>query len=736
MHLKSLELSGFKSFAKRTILEFKTPITAIVGPNGSGKSNVSEALRFVLGEQSVKSMRGKRTEDLIWNGADGAPRGNRGAVKIVFDNSHHLFNLDFTEVSVERVVYRDASSEYLLNGSPARLRDIHELLTEAHISHGGYHVISQGEADRILNASIRERREMIEDALGLKIYQWKRAESEKKLLQTKENMKQVESLRREIAPHISFLKKQAEKIEKAKLIKEELAGLYREYFAREAAFIAAEKKFVADESRDPRAELVTLEKELAVARGESAKKKDSDAEEKLRKLEREASVAREEVNRLARDLGHIEGECAAAERALKERKAMHSRKSVAFGEVEALAHAVEVETVLDRIKELLRAFVEKHRSAPAVGEASLEKEVAALSEKRRVLEVESAAAGKREKEAREGVERLRAEMLAEQDSSREAEKTVFRLLARKSELAGVTRALEARASAADHADADFKRELHEAAVVAGRGAVQYEALPNDTLNPPKSDRVEQEERRRKIERLKIRIEDSGTSGADDVLKEYTTATEREAFLARELADLDRSALSLKELITELREKLDREFTEGVARINTEFQKLFSIMFGGGTAKVAVVKALKRGTRASADGEEDEAEAFAQTVAETEAAEEGVEVEVSIPRKKIKGLVMLSGGERALTSIALIFALSAVKPSPFIVLDETDAALDEANSKKYGDMIEQLSAHSQLILITHNRETMSRAGVLYGITMERGASKLLSIAFEDAVSVAK
>ncbi len=731
MHLRSLELSGFKSFAKRTILQFKTPITAIVGPNGSGKSNVSEALRFVLGEQSVKSMRGKRTEDLIWNGADGAPRGNRAAVKIVFDNSHRLFNLDFTEVSVERVVYRDASSEYLLNGSPARLRDIHELLTQAHISHGGYHVISQGEADRILNASIRERREMIEDALGLKIYQWKRAESEKKLEQTKENMKQVGSLRREIAPHLSFLKKQAEKIEKAKLIKEELAGLYREYFAREAAFIALEKKTVAEESRAPRAELAALEKELSFAQSESAKKKDSGADEKVRALERAASAAREEINRLARELGRLEGESAAAERALKERKNAHARKSVAFGEVEALAHAVEVETVLERIKELLRAFVAKHRSAPAAGEASLEKEIAALSEKRRVLEGESAAAGAREKEAREDSERLRAEILSEQDSSREAEKTVFRLLARRSELAGVTRALEARAGAIEHTEADFKRELHEAAALSGRSAVQYETIPAST-----EERILQEERRRKIERLKIRIEDSGTSGADDVLKEYNTATEREAFLARELADLERSGQSLKELIAELGEKLDREFKEGVARINTEFQKLFSIMFGGGTAKVAVVKAPKRGKLASENEEADESEAFAQAVAFAAAAEEGVQVEVSSPRMKIKGLGMLSGGERALTSIALIFALSAVKPPPFIVLDETDAALDEANSKKYGDMIEQLSAHSQLILITHNRETMSRAGVLYGITMERGASKLLSIAFEDAVAVAK
>ena len=123
--------------------------------------------------------------------------------------------------------------------------------------------------------------------------------------------------------------------------------------------------------------------------------------------------------------------------------------------------------------------------------------------------------------------------------------------------------------------------------------------------------------------------------------------------------------------------------------------------------------------------------------EKETSESGIDIDVSLPRKRTKGLDMLSGGERALTSIALLFAVSQVNPPPFIVLDETDAALDEANSKKYGDMIESLSKVSQLILITHNRETMSRANIIYGVTMGRdGVSRLLSIAFDEAVAVAK
>src|SRR4051812_36157461 len=117
MYLKSIELSGFKSFAKKSVLEFNSPITSVVGPNGSGKSNVAEAFRFVLGEQSIKSLRGKKGEDLIFNGAGGESRGNRASVKVVFDNSDKMFGVDFREVSIERVVHRDGINDYFINGS-------------------------------------------------------------------------------------------------------------------------------------------------------------------------------------------------------------------------------------------------------------------------------------------------------------------------------------------------------------------------------------------------------------------------------------------------------------------------------------------------------------------------------------------------------------------------------------------------------------------------------------------
>ena len=234
----------------------------------------------------------------------------------------------------------------------------------------------------------------------------------------------------------------------------------------------------------------------------------------------------------------------------------------------------------------------------------------------------------------------------------------------------------------------------------------------------------QETLKRDIERLKIRLEDAGSASGGDVLKEYRETEERDAFLKKELEDLEASIKNLKSLIKDLRDTLDNEFKKGVAEINKSFNEFFQTMFGGGSAHLTITVEHGRGE----DADDREAEYK---------FERGVEIGVSLPQKKVRELGMLSGGERSLVSIALLFAMSAVNPPPFLVLDETDAALDESNSRRYGDMLEKLSEHSQLIVVTHNRETMSRAGVIYGITMNaEGSSQMLSIAFEKALEVAK
>ncbi len=779
MYLKSLEISGFKSFAKKATLNFTSAITGIVGPNGSGKSNVAEAFRFVLGEQSIKSLRGKRGEDMIWNGGGGdsagpgssssGGRANRANVKLTFDNTRRIFpTIDFDEVAIERVVHRDNANEYLLNGSQVRLKDVVELLVGAHIGATGHHIISQGEADRILSANIRERREMIEDALGLKIYQWKKLESIRKLEKTDENMKQVESLRREIAPHLRFLKKQVEKVEKAEEMRRELISIYKEYFAIEENYVNTEKAKLNHELVAPKKELSDLDQALEKSKNILALSKGKDTKsDAVITLENNIANVRNQKDSVMRELGRIEGEISANKRAIEKEKDKQKKeelKTVYLKDVEEMVTTIETfgsladaKHLFSEVVRVLKSFVSKHRSVnDSAMIAEAENEISKLVKEKGEQDTKLKSLSHDESRLTTEYNELKQNIEKEKDTNRDAEKDVFRIIARQNEVRNVISELTAKLNIVLREDEALKHELGEAGIMAGREALDYRKEEREKLKVESgkekeergttaNSRTDQDARRKQIEKLKIRLEDAGAGGGAEVMKEYKETEERDAFLARELVDLDKAKVELENLIVELNTRIDIEFKNGILKINTEFNKYFSLMFGGGRAELMVVKEARR--RKKSDSEElgdvlsgdmpSGALGDAGDSDDNEEGPEGLDVNVSLPRKKVKGLMMLSGGERALTSIALLFAISQVNPPPFIILDETDAALDEANSKKYSDMIEDLSKHSQLILITHNRETMSRAGVLYGVTMGAdGASRLLSIAFEEAVKVAK
>jgi chromosome segregation protein len=206
-------------------------------------------------------------------------------------------------------------------------------------------------------------------------------------------------------------------------------------------------------------------------------------------------------------------------------------------------------------------------------------------------------------------------------------------------------------------------------------------------------------------------------------------SQRDAFLLQEISDLEKSMVNLENLISDLKESLKLEFETGLLHINQIFDSYVKRLFGGGGAKVFVVDIESR--KKKEDGEEGDANDEAEEI------KTGIDVEVEIPKKKVKGLHSLSGGERALISIALNFSIINQNPAPFMILDETDAALDEANSKRYGEILEMLKKETKLIVVTHNRETMHFADQVYGITLAKeGHSKVLSVSFEDAIEYAK
>lgn len=745
--LKRLEIVGFKSFSKKTVLDFSSSTTAIVGPNGSGKSNVAEAFRFALGEQSMKSMRGKRAEDLIWGGSHSAPRANRAAVMIVFDNSDRAFSalgasalggrMDFDEIAIERVCMRDGSSEYSINGSRVRLRDVEELLAGANIGETGHHIVSQGEADRILLASPRERRALLEDALGLKAYEFKKAEAEKKLAKTDENIAQVNSLRRELTPHLRFLEGQVKKLERAEELRAELVFRAREYFAREDAYLARETSVAAEGRRSAEERLAVASAELESSARSAGEEETARRAEELRRAEREVSERASERAELSREMGKVEG----ALEEVKRRAASSARESYAKvprEELRALRDEVErqaspsegaateaLRAALASIRAAVDSFFARHGS-PSDERLSDEEDAAFSLEAKRAGLAEKYSAAASALEAAE-LSRVRAREAAGAlaEEGREARRRILELAQAKArEEAEVARAT-ARDSALKLLADELEREKAEALALAGTAVLSYEPL----IEQSAEERSVQEGRKRALERVKIRVEEAGGTG-EEIREEHKEVSAREAFLANELDDLAKSAAGLRALIDDLNTELAKHFADGLAKVNATFGDYFALMFGGGGARLA----LEEGEDPEESGDEG-LEGVDELPKEKERP--GIEIAVNLPKKKVRSLMQLSGGERALTSIALIFAMSQVNPPPFLILDETDAALDEANSRRYGDMIENLAKKSQLIVITHNRETMTRAGVLYGVTMGAdGVSKLLSVKFDEAVAVAK
>lgn len=222
MYLKSVELQGFKSFADKIYLDFNPGITAIVGPNGSGKSNISDAIRWVMGEQSIKSLRGSRMEDVIFSGTEVRKPQGFAEVSLVLDNAEHIFPVDYEEVTVTRRVYRSGEGEYFINKNACRLKDIHELFMDTGLGREGYSIVGQGKIDEILSNKSEDRRRIFEEAAGITKYKYRKNDAEKKLERTRENLTRVTDIMTELEGQIEPLRHQSEKAKKYLNLRDEL----------------------------------------------------------------------------------------------------------------------------------------------------------------------------------------------------------------------------------------------------------------------------------------------------------------------------------------------------------------------------------------------------------------------------------------------------------------------------------------------------------------------------------
>ncbi|MDP1629645.1 MAG: AAA family ATPase, partial [bacterium] len=309
MYLKRLELSGFKSFAQKTALEFPRGISVIVGPNGSGKSNIADAIRWVLGEQSMKNIRTGKAEEVIFAGTPQKAAAGMAQVSIRLDNSDKFLPSDSSEMLIARKLYRSGESEYLLNKETVRLKDITAFLAKARLGVRGFCVVGQGAADAILTASSKEKREIIEEALGLKEFQLKKQEARRKIEETKINLDKASSMTQEIAPHLRYLKRQVGKFEKRGILEEELKNLQKIFFGRELL------NFLGDFQKSEREKNEFLqkfnEKEWELKQLEERLKKEEEKTpryfQEFEAIEKDINRLQNEKNRLLREIGKAEG---------------------------------------------------------------------------------------------------------------------------------------------------------------------------------------------------------------------------------------------------------------------------------------------------------------------------------------------------------------------------------------------------------------------------------------------
>ena len=302
MRLKKLIIHGFKSFADHVEISFEDGITGVVGPNGCGKSNISDAVRWVLGEQSAKSLRGAKMEDVIFNGTETRRRLSYCEVTLIFDNEDHALPIDFAEVSVTRRVYRSGEGEYKINGTSCRLRDIVDLFRDTGIGKDGYSLIGQGRIDEILSAKSEDRRQVFEEAAGIVKYKARKLDAQRRILHTQENLNRVEDILSELEDRVAPLKEQSEQAREYLSLRDELKGLDLNIFLLRTERYEARIKELKESVQTLGEAILEANQTLEQ---KSAQRDQSQLE--LDRFEMESSEKREIVQRLIREVEACEG---------------------------------------------------------------------------------------------------------------------------------------------------------------------------------------------------------------------------------------------------------------------------------------------------------------------------------------------------------------------------------------------------------------------------------------------
>ncbi len=856
MYLEKLKIQGFKSFASKNKLSFpgavnsqKRGITAVVGPNGSGKSNIADAIRWVLGEQSMKTIRAKLGEDVIFSGTQNKAKLNMAEVSLYLNNQGEKEGgvgqkapIPYSEVVLTRRVYRNGENEYLINNNKTKLSEIQMLLAKASFGQKTYSVIGQGMVENFLKVTPRERKEFFDEATGIKEFQIKRESSLNKLLNSYKNLEQAGLLIKEIEPRLNSLTRQVKKLHKKDHLETELKQLSQRFFKYKwhklndqfvyfnNQFLKTEEEKQAKENKLSRLnkdfnkvqeekgvsekfnywseiisdlqkkregliqKLATLEAQRKMnlenkgnfdlswleSRQTRINKEREGLETKKQKLKQKLKnqkTEQEEINKKIQEQNEKHKKIfSQTEKNLSWENKINQELTQAHQEIKEACQQNSLEKIKKRLNQIRHQIKKIIKNIPRSGqEKEIKKhqeELIKLNEEKNQKEVEinslkeklnllSEQTKKLEEEKNEIEEKIKKysgknkESKTEEKQNREKLQTEIKKIDKETnkartelnKLGEIEKEKKEKITKLQQNSQELQKEinelnnrLNEARVNSAKFETKLEdwetKIKNSVYNDLKEikqnrlqGKINPTETEEKINKIQNQLNQIGAIDPETET-EYHQTKEKYDFLNEQITDLRKAIKGLENIIKELDVNIKERFEKEFRRIHKNFEKYFKILFNGGEAKITAVHPEKSQEEKETNEDNKEENKIAKLAKSNATGIEGIDIQVHPPGKKIASISMLSGGEKALTAIALICAIISSNPSPFVVLDEVDAALDEANSERFAKILDDLSYKTQFILITHNRASMHKANVLYGTTMdENGISKLLSIKME-------
>ena len=700
MNISKLEIFGFKSFAKKETVLFNSGITGIVGPNGCGKTNIVDAIRWVLGEQKTKRLRSSKMEEVIFNGASNVKPLGLCEVFLTIENNKGLLPVEYSEVEIGRRLYRSGESEYFINRNNCRLKDISNLFVDTGLTSDAYSVIELNMIEQILSDKDNSRRNMFEEAAGVNKYKAKRRSTLKKFDLNSRDLERIDDIIVEIQIQVKALDLQLKRFKRHEKLTNELQELEIDLASariNDLANIIApleemlKKKNKLLQKNTSKKEVESVEfdnaRDLYLKEKESLSKMKAKVDNLTEKL---LSEIQEKNQESSRGVGLLEDELQKKISQLNQFDKDYIKivsnqdvtKSLSDESKEKFKNknytVIETDKKYEKLKASIQDYkdkIDKYRKEQEFDFSKMDESIKKIKDKinNSNLELEN-----KENEVNKAfikMESIRAKL----DSDKFSKDDLF---------------YEIKEAEMKIAESKIKKTQIEQNIVEKFGSnVKLKKLKEYNI----SDMVF------RVEKIKRSIDSIGPINWA-VKDEYEEKSSRLNNLLEQKSDLIDAENNLKEAIKKIDNVAQKQFLDTYDKIKENFETMFTVFFNGGKGSIELSD--------PSDPLNSDINIFAQP-----------------PGKRNNSLKMLSAGEKSLTAIALLFSIYQYKPSPFCILDEIDAPLDDINIKKFTDVIKDYSKTTQFIMVTHNKLTMESADCIYGVTAEKqGISKLMSIDF--------